>query len=68
MLGGESVKVFIVNLASVKNVEVVNGAFYLLFFNFVNWVNLLELVRSMISLFNPTRTEGGVKQPPWIVL
>ena len=52
ILGGESVEVFIVkeNLASVKNFYVVNGAFHLLFFKFVNRVNLLELA----SKFNDT--------------
>ena len=57
ILGGESVEVFIVkeNLASVKNFYVVNGVFHLLFLKFVNRVNLLELVRLIIPLFNPTR-------------
>ena len=52
ILGGESVEVFIAKkkLASVKNFYVVNGAFHLLFFKFVNRVNLLELA----SKFNDT--------------
>ena len=66
VLGGESVEVFIVkeNLPLLKISTLSMVPFIYSFFKFANRVNLLELVHSIIPLFNPTRTgEGGQTTP-----